>query len=187
MSCVFQNLAGLQNRYPYNQWQEILGNCDVQLFLGCTDALTADFISQRTGEVSINVTSTATQLGTWRISNYTPEYRETSGVGRRRLLTMDEVLRMDIDKALVILRGQKVMEVDKYDYSKHPEAKKLRDSKASAHVPEWRRTTAGKVHPPAPSRQARPVRKRRKTIQAQTQPEGSSIKPVTKESIMSKP
>jgi type IV secretion system protein VirD4 len=187
MSCVFQNLAGLQNRYPYNQWQEILGNCDVQLFLGCTDALTADFISQRTGEVSINVTSTAKQLGTWRISNYTPEYRETSGVGRRRLLTMDEVLRMDIDKALVILRGQKVMEVDKYDYSKHPEAKKLRDSKASAHVPEWRRTTAGKVHPPAPSRQARPVRKRRKTIQAQTQPEGSSIKPVTKESIMSKP
>ena len=24
MSCVFQNLAGLQNRYPQNQWQEIL-------------------------------------------------------------------------------------------------------------------------------------------------------------------
>ena len=29
MSCVFQNLAGLQNRYPQNQWQEILGNCKV--------------------------------------------------------------------------------------------------------------------------------------------------------------
>ena len=57
MSCVFQNLAGLQNRYPYNQWQEILGNCDVQLFLGCTDALTAEFISDRTGEASISVTS----------------------------------------------------------------------------------------------------------------------------------
>jgi type IV secretion system protein VirD4 len=33
MSCVFQNLAGLQNRYPYNQWQEILGCCDYQLAL----------------------------------------------------------------------------------------------------------------------------------------------------------
>jgi len=54
MSCVFQNLAGLQNRYPLNQWQEILGNCDVTLFLGCTDALTTDFISQRTGEASIS-------------------------------------------------------------------------------------------------------------------------------------
>ena len=89
LSCVFQNLAGLQNRYPYNQWQEILGNCDVQLFLGCTDALTAQFISDRTGEASISVTSKAKQLGTWRISNYTPEYRETSGVGRRRLIWMD--------------------------------------------------------------------------------------------------
>ncbi|MCI9588851.1 MAG: type IV secretory system conjugative DNA transfer family protein [Lawsonibacter sp.] len=137
MSCVFQNLAGLQNRYPYNQWQEILGNCDITLFLGCTDALTAQFISDRTGEASIAVTSRAKQLGTWRISNYTPEYRETSGVGKRKLMTMDEVLRMDIDKALVILRGRKVLEVDKYDYSKHPEAKKLRASKAASHIPAW--------------------------------------------------
>ena len=139
LSAVFQNLAGLQNRYPYNQWQEILGNCDVQLFLGCTDALTAQFISDRTGEASINVTSKAKQLGTWRISNYTPEYRETSGVGRRKLMAMDEVLRMDTDRALVIIRGKKVLEVDKYDYSKHPESKKLRSSKAAAHIPAWRR------------------------------------------------
>lgn len=142
MSCVFQNLAGLQNRYPYNQWQEILGNCDVTLFLGCTDALTAEFISNRTGEASISVTSKAKQLGTWRISNYTPEYRETSGVGRRKLMTPDEVLRMDVDRALVIIRGKKVLEVDKYDYSKHPEARKLRASKASAHIPEWQRIRA---------------------------------------------
>lgn len=105
--------------------------------LGCTDALTAQFISDRTGEASIAVTSKAKQLGTWRVSNYTPEYRETSGVGRRQLMTMDEVLRMDVDRALVIIRGKKVLEVNKYDYSKHPEAKKLRPSKASSHVPEW--------------------------------------------------
>ncbi len=137
MSCVFQNLAGLQNRYPLNQWQEILGNCDITLFLGCTDALTAQFISDRTGEASIAVTSKAKQLGTWRISNYTPEYRETTGVGKRKLMTMDEVLRMDVDRALVILRGRNVLEVDKYDYSKHPESKKLRASKAASHIPAW--------------------------------------------------
>ncbi len=151
MSCVFQNLAGLQNRYPYNQWQEILGNCDITLFLGCTDALTAQFISDRTGEASIAVTSKAKQLGTWRISNYTPEYRETSGVGKRKLMTMDEVLRMDVDKALVILRGKKVLEVDKYDYSKHPESKKLRPSKAASHVPAWQAEKKGAAStPPAP-------------------------------------
>lgn len=136
ISVVFQNLAGLQNRYPDNQWQEILGNCDVQLFLGCTDALTAEFVSDRTGEASVRVSSQAKQLGTWRISDYTPEYRETSGVGRRKVLTMDEVLRLNIDKALIIIRGQKVLKVDKYDYSLHPESAKLHDCKASSYIPE---------------------------------------------------
>lgn len=118
MSCVFQNLAGLQNRYPLNQWQEILGNSDVQLFLGCVDELTAKYISDRSGEVSVHVQSKAKQLGTWRISNYTPEYRETSGVGKRKLLTMDEVLRLPINKALIIIRGRKLLQVDKCDYMK---------------------------------------------------------------------
>ena len=162
MSCVFQNLAGLQNRYPDNQWQEILGNCDIPLFLGCTDALTATFISDRTGEASITVTSRGKQLDTWRVTDYTPMYRETSGVGRRKLMTMDEVLRMDVDRALVILRGKKVLEVDKYDYSKHPEAKKLRAGKASSHVPAWQKarkpkqTGPKKEVKPAPAQSAPP-------------------------------
>ena len=139
MSCVFQNLAGLQNRYPQNLWQEILGNADVQLFLGCTDPLTAEFVSSRTGLASVAVSSKSKQLGTWRISNYTPEFRETSGVGKRPVLTPDEVLRLPIDKALVIIRGKKTLKVDKMDYSKHPEYPLLRSCKASAHVPEWRR------------------------------------------------
>lgn len=155
MSCVFQNLAGLQNRYPDNQWQEILGNCDITLFLGCTDALTAQFISDRTGEASIAVTSRAKQLDTWRVTDYTPMYRETSGVGKRKLMTMDEVLRMDVDRALVILRGKKVLEVDKYDYSKHPEAKKLRAGKASAHVPAWQE--ARKQKQAGPKKEVKPA------------------------------
>ena len=81
--------------------------------------------------------SKAKQLGTWRISNYTPEYRETSGVGRRKLLTMDEVLRLPVSQALVIIRGHKVLKVDKLDYTYHPEASKLRPCKASAHIPDW--------------------------------------------------
>lgn len=137
MSLVFQNLAGLQNRYPLNQWQELLGNCDVQLFLGCTDPLTAEFVSNRTGLASMAVTSKAKQLDTWRISNYTPEYRETSGVGKRPVLTPNEVLRLPIDQALVIILGKKILKVDKMDYFKHPEYPKLRSGKASAHIHEW--------------------------------------------------
>ena len=159
MSCVFQNLAGLQNRYPLNLWQEILGNCDVQLFLGCTDPLTAEFVSSRTGLASVAVSSKSKQLGTWRISNYTPEYRETSGVGKRPVLTPDEVLRLPIDEALVIIRGKKTLKVDKMDYSKHPEYPLLRSCKASAHIPEWRRlemeaAAAPEPAKPAPQKQA---------------------------------
>ena len=174
MSCVFQNLAGLQNRYPLNLWQEILGNCDAQLFLGCTDELTAEFISSRTGLASVSVSSKSKQLGTWRISNYTPEYRETSGVGKRPVLTPDEVLRLPIKQALVIIRGQKVLKVDKMDYSKHPEASKLRSCKASAHTPEWRRLeqeqpkpSAAQPKPQAPAPK-KPVKKKPKAASTST-------------------
>ena len=170
MSCVFQNLAGLQNRYPYNQWQEILGNSDIQLFLGCVDELTAKYISDRAGEVSISVTSKAKQLGTWRVSDYTPEYRETSGVGKRKLLTMDEVLRLPINQALIIIRGRKVLQVDKYDYTCHPEADKLVMCKASEHIPEW-------VKRPKPTEKEAPEQPPKK--------EKKKVVPTGKDSVMS--
>ena len=170
MSCVFQNLAGLQNRYPYNQWQEILGNSDIQLFLGCVDELTAKYISDRAGEVSIAVTSKAKQLGTWRVSDYTPEYRETSGVGKRKLLTMDEVLRIPINQALIIIRGRKVLQVDKYDYTCHPEADKLVMCKASEHIPEW-------VKRPKPTEKEAPEQPPKK--------EKKKVVPTGKDSVMS--
>lgn len=138
ISCIFQNLPQIQNRYPQNQWQEIIGNCDTQLFLGCTDEMTAEFISNRTGEVSVAVSSQAKQLNTWRVSDYTPEYRETHSIGKRKLMTPDEVLRLPLDQALIILRGQKVLKVGKYDYTLHPESKKLKSYRASEHIPAWR-------------------------------------------------
>ncbi len=174
MSCVFQNLAGLQNRYPLNLWQEILGNCDVQLFLGCTDPLTAEFVSSRTGLASMAVSSKSKQLGTWRISNYTPEYRETSGVGKRPVLTPDEVLRLPIDEALIIIRGKKTLKVGKMDYSKHPEYPLLRPCKASAHIPEWRRLEMEAAAAPEPAVKPAP----QKTDAKQTSK--AAVKPATK-------
>ncbi len=194
MSCVFQNLAGLQNRYPYNLWQEIIGNCDIQLFLGCTDPLTAEFVSARTGLASVAVSSQSKQLGSWRISNYTPEFRETSGVGKRPVLTPDEVLRLPIDEALIIVRGKKPLKVDKYDYSRHPEYRRLKNCKASAYIPEWRRLEEEKskqeaapaAPPPKPKRKsqkkdkpAHPTEAERKDAVAQEQPEPEAVKPAS--------
>ena len=177
MSCVFQNLAGLQNRYPQNQWQEILGNADISLFLGCVDELTSKYISDRSGEVSVHVESKAKMLNTWRVSNYTPQYRETSGVGKRKLLTPDEVLRLPIDKALIIVRGRKILQVDKCDYTKHPDSKKLSSCKASAYVPEWQKLKPKEVEE-TPLPKKKPGRKKKAST--------PTVVPTDKDSIMSK-
>lgn len=138
VAVIFQNLAQLENRYPDGLWEEIVGNCDTQLFLGCTDQKTAEFISSRTGEITIEVASTAVQRKSMAVVDYIPQYRETSSVGKRFLLTPDEVLRLDNRQALIILRGQKVLKANKFDYSKHPNSTKFVTSLIKDHTPTWR-------------------------------------------------
>ena len=138
MSIIFQNIPQLQNRYPDGQWEEILGGCDISLFLGCNDMTTAAYYSERSGDVTVGVSSVRKNLSTMRMNDYVPDYSETNSVGKRKLLLPDEILRFPLNQALVIIRGQKVLRVRKFDYSKHPEAKKLVTEKTGEHVPEWR-------------------------------------------------
>lgn len=138
MSILYQNIPQLQNRYPDGQWEEILGGCDTSLFLGCNDMTTATYFSGRSGEVTVGVSSVRKNLNTIRMSNYVPDYSETSSVGKRMLLLPDEILRFPLEQALVIIRGQKVLKVKKYDYSRHSDAKKLSLEKTEGYVPEWR-------------------------------------------------
>ena len=120
-----QSLGQLQNRYPNNLWAEIVGNCDIQLMLGCTDDVTADYISDRSGEMSIQVDSTMTVKKTVALAQVIPQYRETQGQGRRKLLTADEVLRLPHEEMLVIIRGQNMLKLKKFDYTRHPMSKEL--------------------------------------------------------------
>lgn len=137
MGLCFQSIAQLQTRYPDTEWQILLSACDSQLFFGANDEATAKLVSNRTGEISVTTSSRSRVLGSWRISNYTPEFRETESTGKRKLLTPDEVLRLPADQALVMLHAQNVLKVNKFDYTRHPEAKKLRPVKASDHIPAW--------------------------------------------------
>ena len=120
-----QNLAQLKNRYPDEQWAEILGNMDTQLMMGCTDEVTAEFFSVRSGDMTVEVNSTMTVRKTIAIAQLIPQYRAMEGKGRRRLLTPDEVLRLPNDEMLVIIRGQKMLKAKKFDYTGHPVAKQL--------------------------------------------------------------
>lgn len=153
MSIIYQNIPQLQNRYPDGQWEEILGGCDMSLFLGCNDLTTATYFSDRSGEVTVSVSSVRKNLSTVRMSNYVPDYSETSSVGKRMLLLPDEVLRFPLDQALVIIRGQKILRVRKMDYTMHPDAKKLIQEKTDCHVPEWRREEEMKAEQDSEARQ----------------------------------
>ena len=120
-----QSLGQLQNRYGNNLWAEIIGNCDIQLMLGCTDDVTAEYFSGRSGEMSIEVSSTMTTRQTIAIAQVIPQYRQTQGQGRRKLLTPDEVLRLPNTELLCIIRGCNILKLNKLDYTKHPMAGKM--------------------------------------------------------------
>lgn len=120
-----QSLGQLQNRYPNNLWAEIIGNCDIQLMLGCTDDVTADYISDRSGDMSILVDSTMTVKKTVTVAQVIPQYRETQGQGKRKLLTPDEVLRLPHEEMLAIIRGQNILKLNKFDYTRHPMSKEM--------------------------------------------------------------
>lgn len=120
-----QSLGQLQNRYPNNLWSEIIGNADIQLMLGCTDDMTAQYFSSRSGDMSIRVDSTSTTRQTMAVAQFIPQYRQTEGQGRRKLLTPDEVLRLPNEELLCIIRGCNVLRLKKLDYTRHPMASEL--------------------------------------------------------------
>lgn len=139
MSILYQNVPQLQNRYPDNQWEEILGGCDFSIFLGCNDMTTASYFSDRTGEITVSVNSIRKNYYTIRATDYVPEYAQSTSVGKRQLLLPDEVLRYPLDQGLLIIRGQKVLRFRKMDYTEHTDAKKLKMEKVEAHIPDWYR------------------------------------------------
>ncbi len=125
---VVQSLGQLQNRYQSNLWAEIVGNCDIQLMLGCTDDVSAKYFSERSGEMSIEVATTMTTRRTIALAQVIPQYRYSQGHGKRKVLTPDEVLRIPNEKLLCVVRGCNVLLLDKLDYTKHPTSKLIEKS-----------------------------------------------------------
>lgn len=131
-----QSLGQLQNRCPNNLWAEIIGNTDVQLMLGCTDDVTAEYFSERSGDMSIRISSTMTVRKTMAVAQVIPEYRQTQGQGKRRLLTPDEVLRLPNDELLVVIRGHNILRLRKLDYSRLPMSGEIVKTSLMDYAPE---------------------------------------------------
>ncbi|MBQ7004550.1 MAG: type IV secretory system conjugative DNA transfer family protein [Oscillospiraceae bacterium] len=158
-----QSLGQLQNRYPNNLWSEIIGNVDIQLMLGCSDDVTAEQFSVRSGDMSVQVNSTMTVRQTLAVAQMIPLYRHTEGQGRRRLLTPDEVLRLPNEEMLCVIRGRNMLKLRKLDFTKHPMSKQIErryimDYRPKAQMPIFEPQTHAESTPtPEPQK---PTRKR---------------------------
>ncbi|MDR3277596.1 MAG: type IV secretory system conjugative DNA transfer family protein, partial [Oscillospiraceae bacterium] len=138
---VVQSAAQLADRYPVKEWQELVGNCDTQLFLGCNDEMTAEFISKRCGQITIQLTnSMAPQTPLFSpILHSSRPYSQTKSNSTRPLMYPDEIFRLDNRESLILIRGQKPLKAFKIIPEELAEFKKLRHVKSMAYIPRWRK------------------------------------------------
>ena len=163
---VCQSLPQLQNRYPNNLWAELLGNADTQIMLGATDDVSAEYFSARSGDMTVEVNSTMTTRQSLALAQVIPQYRYTEGIGRRRVMTPDEVLRMPNDELLIIIRGQKILKAKKFDFTEHPYAKEC----ARCRIQEYKSRAAQPASQAEPAKPQVPEEPEQKVAELKPEP-----------------
>ena len=141
---IVQSIAQLSDRYPVKEWEEIVGNCDTQLVLGCNDMMTSEDISTRCGSVTIQLTnSMAPQTPLFSpITREVTGYRQTKSNNTRPLMYPEEILQMDNKECLVLIRGQKPLKGLKIIPDELSDYKRLRYSRVADYIPKWRKYEA---------------------------------------------
>ncbi len=126
ISCVMITQDFTQLRQNYREsWPTILNNCGALVTLGINEMETAEWISRRIGDTSIEVASSAQSeiAGRRRKSLVT---RQSVGVGRRSLFTPAEIFEIGKDANLVVIAGRDPIYSNKTPYTIFPEAALLR-------------------------------------------------------------
>lgn len=155
---IVQSISQLSDRYEKKEWEELIGNADIQICLGCNDQMTAQYISDKCGQVTIRVNNNQMPLMPLFSPVYTSTrpYSQTRSNTQRALMLPDEILRLDNRQCLVLLRGQKPMQLYKIIPDELPAFRQLRETAVREHTPIWRQQpepeTAKPTAPPvAPS------------------------------------
>lgn len=94
---MVQDLQQLKKRYGDNA-TTITGNCHTWIYLLTTDIKTAEEISKKTGDYTIETESRSSS-----IQNKGSSRSMSEGLAKRNLLTPDEVLRWPAEKSLVFM------------------------------------------------------------------------------------
>lgn len=116
---ITQSVAQLKNRYPDDEWQEIISCCDSRLLFGANEPLTAKYFSDLLGVGTVN------RMGRrHKVTGIDPVLL-THAPSPRNLLNPDEILRLDRGKAVLCLAGHPPALIGKLDFTEHPEGKYL--------------------------------------------------------------
>lgn len=136
---VVQSIAQLSDRYPIKEWEEIVGNCDTQLVLGCNDMMTSEYISKRCGNITIQLSSSmAPQTPLFSpITREVRGYRTTKSNNTRPLMYPEEILQMDNRECLLLIRGQKPLKGYKIIPEEMSSYKELEYTRVGEYIPEW--------------------------------------------------
>lgn len=132
-------MAQLSDRYEHREWEEIIGNCDTQLFWGCNDQITADYFSSKCGFISIRKTNSMMPLQPLfsPIYNSARPYSLSRSNTRRELMLPDELLRLDNAREIAIFRGHKPLLLYKITPEELPEFDHLRYTRITDYIPDW--------------------------------------------------
>lgn len=122
ISIVLQDLPQLMYRYP-KTGKSILSNCATYLCIGCNDPDTAQFFSDRAGEATIQV---RTDQHEKMEAALTFGHRHSTGEGKRKIFTPDELMTFDMDECLIVWQALYAMKAYKYPYKAHPEANQMK-------------------------------------------------------------
>jgi len=107
-----QSLSQLESRYGKANAQTILANCGTKIALSGLDIDSADYFSRSLGDETAQVSKSS------RHGLLNASYSHSTVENARRLLTADEVRRIDADKAIVIVGNRRPMLLGKIYYDR---------------------------------------------------------------------
>lgn len=118
---ITQSVAQLKNRYPDDEWQEIISCCDSRLLFGANEPMTARYFSDLLGVGTVN-----RMTRRHKVTGLDPVVLGHAP-SPRNLMNLDEILRLDRNKAVLCLAGFPPAMIEKLDFTRHPEGGSLPD------------------------------------------------------------
>jgi len=118
---ITQSLGQLENRYPFGQSNEIIGNCDIKYLMGANDAATARYIVELMGKSTVEQETRGRSDRVVIDAGHIAK-REFA----RELMTPDEILRLNNREGILLIRGAHPAKIKKLHYTEHPNAHKIR-------------------------------------------------------------